>query len=111
MKLDSHQHFWQVARGDYAWMSPELTTLYRDFMPDDLEPEMRAAGVTETIVVQAAATLSESHFLCFRMGRSGDADVPFRPIHRIAYEPACGSTIAVGRKRGGLRALVVCSNA
>ena len=63
MKLDSHQHFWQIDRGDYAWMSPGLTALYRDFMPHDLEPEMRAAGVSESIVVQAAATLAESRFL------------------------------------------------
>lgn len=63
MKLDSHQHFWQVARGDYAWMSPDLTALYRDFMPADLESEMRATDVSESIVVQAAATLAESRFL------------------------------------------------
>ena len=63
MKLDSHQHFWQLARGDYAWMSPDMTALYRDFMPIDLEPMLRSVDGSETVVVQAAATVAESRFL------------------------------------------------
>ena len=61
--LDSHQHFWKVERGDYGWMSPDIGTLYRDFMPDDLRREMKRAGVTRTIVVQAAETEAETDFL------------------------------------------------
>ncbi|MFT4150663.1 MAG: amidohydrolase family protein [Paracoccaceae bacterium] len=61
--LDAHQHFWKVSRGDYGWMSPDLTTLYRDFGPDDLWPQMQAAGITQTVVVQAAETEAETDFL------------------------------------------------
>ncbi|WP_112310708.1 amidohydrolase family protein [Pseudogemmobacter bohemicus] len=61
--LDAHQHFWKVSRGDYGWMSPDLTALYRDFGPGDLEPLMRAAGITQTVLVQAAETLAETDFL------------------------------------------------
>ncbi|MDQ0455778.1 amidohydrolase family protein [Rhizobium paknamense] len=61
--LDSHQHFWKVERGDYGWLTPDLGTIYRDFMPEDLTREMRRAGITRTILVQAAATQAETDFL------------------------------------------------
>ena len=61
--LDTHQHFWQLARGDYFWMSPALGAIHRDFMPDDLAPLLRQAGVTRTILVQAADTEAETEFL------------------------------------------------
>ena len=61
--LDAHQHFWTVSRGDYGWMSPEQVALYRDFGPDDLWPQMQAAGIARTVLVQAAATEAETDFL------------------------------------------------
>lgn len=61
--FDTHHHFWKIERGDYGWMSPDLTVLYRDYMPDDLEPLLRQAGVTKTILVQAADTEAETEFL------------------------------------------------
>lgn len=61
--LDAHHHFWTVARGDYGWMTPDLTALYRDFGPDDLRPLLKAAGITQTILVQAAETEAETDFL------------------------------------------------
>ncbi len=63
MRIDSHQHFWTLSRGDYGWMSPELDPIYRDFGPDDLAPLMRAAGIDKSIVVQAADTVAETEFL------------------------------------------------
>lgn len=62
-RLDSHQHFWRLDRGDYDWMRPEYTAIYRDFTPEDLKPLLEAAGVEKTIVVQAAATVAETRFL------------------------------------------------
>lgn len=61
--LDSHQHFWKIERGDYGWMGDHVAPLLRDFMPDDLRPHLRRAGVTRTIVVQAADTEAETAFL------------------------------------------------
>ena len=61
--LDAHHHFWAVDRGDYGWLTPELTALYRDFGPDDLAPAMAAAGITRTILVQAAETEAETDYL------------------------------------------------
>jgi L-fuconolactonase len=62
-RIDSHQHFWSIARRDYGWLTPDLRPLYRDFLPDDLTPLLRAAGIERTVVVQAAPTLAETRFL------------------------------------------------
>jgi L-fuconolactonase len=61
--LDSHQHFWKVERGDYGWLTPDVGTIYRDFLPDDLRRDMSRAGITRTILVQAAETEAETDFL------------------------------------------------
>lgn len=63
MTIDAHQHFWTLTRGDYGWLTPDLTVLYRDFVPADLWPQMQAAGVSGTIAVQAADTEAETEFL------------------------------------------------
>lgn len=63
MTIDAHHHFWKVDRGDYGWMTPDLTPLLRDFDPDDLAPLNEAVGITRTILVQAAETEAETDFL------------------------------------------------
>ena len=63
MIIDAHQHFWQIARADYGWLSPALEPLYRDFMPDDLAPHLSQHGIDATILVQAAPTIAETEFL------------------------------------------------
>lgn len=63
MRIDAHQHFWELRRGDYAWLTPELTPLFRDFLPSDLAPHLADAGIDATVLVQAAATEAETHFL------------------------------------------------
>lgn len=62
-RVDSHQHFWQLSRGDYTWLTPELTVLYKDFLPEALAPELAANNVSETILVQAADNEAETDFL------------------------------------------------
>jgi L-fuconolactonase len=63
MRIDSHQHYWSLARGDYGWLTPELAPIYHDFGPDDLKPLLASAGIDRTILVQAAPTAAETHYL------------------------------------------------
>jgi L-fucono-1,5-lactonase len=63
MIIDSHQHFWQVGRFGYPWMTPELGVLYRDYLPEMLEPILKECGVAKTILVQASNSLSETDWL------------------------------------------------
>ncbi len=63
MRIDAHQHFWQLKRGDYDWLRPDLVPLYRDYLPDDLRPVIDSHNIDRTILVQAAASTKESEFL------------------------------------------------
>ncbi len=62
-RIDAHQHFWVLARGDYDWLTPELDRVYRDFLPEDLEPLLDRNGFDGTVLVQAAATVDETEFM------------------------------------------------
>ncbi len=62
-RIDAHQHFWRLARGDYAWLKPELGALYRDFEPADLAPLLARAGIAQSIAVQAAPSAAETEHL------------------------------------------------
>lgn len=63
MRIDSHQHFWRLNRGDYGWLTPELGLIHRDFGADDLRPILQRHGIDATIIVQAAPTISETEFM------------------------------------------------
>ena len=63
MRVDAHQHFWRVSRGDYGWLTPEHEALYRDFTPADLAPLLARYEIEETVLVQAAPTLKETLYL------------------------------------------------
>lgn len=62
MRIDSHQHYWRIERGDYHWM-PADGPLHRNWLPVDLAPLNLAAGIDGTIAVQAAQTVAETEFL------------------------------------------------
>jgi L-fucono-1,5-lactonase len=61
--VDAHHHVWTLARGDYGWLTPDLAPIYRDYSLKDLAPHLEAAGVTTTVLVQAAPTIAETKFL------------------------------------------------
>ena len=63
MRIDAHQHFWSLARGDYGWLTPALGAIHRDFGPADLAPLLAAHGIERTILVQAAPTQAETAYL------------------------------------------------
>jgi len=60
--IDSHQHFWDPARGDYGWLLPG-SALYRSYCPNDLGPLLEANGINGSILVQAAPTSCETDYL------------------------------------------------
>ena len=61
--IDAHQHFWQVGRFDYPWMSKDLGVLYRDYLPTDLAPILKQNGIEKTVLVQASNSISETRWL------------------------------------------------
>ncbi len=64
LRIDAHQHFWQLDRADYGWLTArEFPALFRDFLPDLLAPQLKRSGIDRTIVVQAAPSDVETAFL------------------------------------------------
>lgn len=63
IRIDAHQHYWQIARGDYDWMGPHVEPIRRDYLPADMKPFLETAGISRTVVVQAAPTIAETEFL------------------------------------------------
>jgi predicted TIM-barrel fold metal-dependent hydrolase len=59
--IDAHQHFWVYGTYQTSWMEKPpyagdtaFEPLRRSFTPADLEPQLCAAGVHRTVLVQAA---------------------------------------------------------
>lgn len=63
MNIDAHQHYWDPARGDYGWLTPDMKPLFRVFGSDDLAPLRKSVDVQKTVVVQAAPTVDETRYL------------------------------------------------
>ena len=68
--VDAHQHFWTYGTYQTSWMEvppyegdPGLQPMRRSFGPDDLVPELKAAGVDCTVTIQAADGLAENEAL------------------------------------------------
>lgn len=61
--IDAHQHFWNPARGDYAWLDDAPAMLKRIYGPKDLMPSLISNNVESTILVQAAPTVAETKYL------------------------------------------------
>ncbi len=60
MILDAHHHFWDPARADYPWLTDDLAPIRRAFTPEDLAPELAAAGVDGTVLVQTRSSVHET---------------------------------------------------
>ncbi len=79
-RLDAHQHYWRVARGDYRWLRADdaaLEPIHRDFGPADLAPLRAAHGIGTTVLVQAADSSAETDFL----------------LGLAAHEPSVGAVV------------------
>jgi L-fuconolactonase len=63
MQIDAHQHFWHPGRGDYGWMPKDDPILSRPYGPAELWPQLQAAGVEATVLVQAAPSIAETEYM------------------------------------------------
>ena len=63
MIIDSHQHFWHYQPARDAWITGDMSVIRRDFLPEDLTPELDRNGVTASVAVQASQSEEETQFL------------------------------------------------
>jgi len=65
MRVDAHQHFWRIARGDYGWMEANeaVAPIRRDVLPADIEAHLKRWKIDRTVLVQAAPTVFETEYM------------------------------------------------
>jgi L-fuconolactonase len=61
--IDAHHHLWKYNPSEYGWMDDSMTVLKQDFLPEDLEAELKGAHIAGTLVVQARQSLEETRWL------------------------------------------------
>jgi L-fuconolactonase len=62
-RIDAHHHLWRYSKKEYGWIVENMAGLARDFLPQDLEPELSSSGIHGSIAVQARQTLVETQAL------------------------------------------------
>jgi len=60
LRVDTHQHFWNLDKVAYPWLVPEFGAIYATFEPSDLEPQLKSNGVDKTVIVQAMNSYADS---------------------------------------------------
>ena len=63
MRIDAHQHFWQLGRLEYPWMPQGDSVLRQSYLPEDLEPILERNRFEGSVVVQAHHSLDETNWL------------------------------------------------
>ncbi|HMF77559.1 MAG TPA: amidohydrolase family protein [Bryobacteraceae bacterium] len=63
MRIDSHQHFWDLDRLSYPWMPPAPSPLLRNFLPQDFKPKLDRNRFDGSITVQATTQAEEAGWL------------------------------------------------
>jgi L-fuconolactonase len=54
--IDAHHHVWTLSAHDYPWLDePRYAAVRRDFGLADLRPQLSAAGVDRTVLVEAGS--------------------------------------------------------
>lgn len=62
LKIDSHQHFWKFDPVRDSWINEDMKIIQRDFLPEDLEPVLKASGFDGCITVQSDQSEIENEF-------------------------------------------------
>lgn len=65
MIIDAHHHFWDRSQPfEYGWLdTPELEAINRNFLPADLQPQLAACGISQSIFVQTQHNLEEARWV------------------------------------------------
>ena len=62
LRIDSHQHFWKYDPVRYDWIDDNMSVIQKDFLPEDLEPILKANRFDGCITVQSHQSEQENEF-------------------------------------------------
>jgi L-fuconolactonase len=60
LKIDTHQHYWNLSEVEYPWLIPDYGPIYDTFTPEQLQPQVQAAGIDKTVLVQSANSYEDT---------------------------------------------------
>ena len=60
VRIDAHQHFWDLESGRYDWPTQAEGPIFRTFGPADLAPDLIASGIDATVLVQTTDSLADT---------------------------------------------------
>lgn len=63
IKIDAHQHFWNLEKVAYPWLVPAYGPIYRTFEAPELEPQLQAAGIDKTVLVQSMDSYKDTEYM------------------------------------------------
>jgi L-fuconolactonase len=63
MRIDSHQHFWDLNKLTYPWMPPKPNVLAKNYLPTDLKPILDTNRFDGCVTVQAAQVDAEAEWM------------------------------------------------
>ena len=58
--VDAHHHYWRVDAEEQGWRTSAHGAIDRDYGPQDLHPELAAAGVEATVLMQSVDSAAEN---------------------------------------------------
>jgi len=67
--LDAHQHFWNLERVSYPWLTADYGPIFRTFEEEDLQPHLDECGVDGTVLVQSMDSLEDTDYMLEVAGR------------------------------------------
>ena len=107
MRIDAHQHFWQLAARAGAWPPPSLAAIHRDFAPHDLAPLLAAHGIAGTVLVQSLPSSADTDYLLALAEKTSFIRAVVGWTDLLAMEaPAAIARLASNRKLKGLRPML-----
>jgi L-fuconolactonase len=59
--IDCHHHFWKFGKRVHTFPHGVGNRLDRDYLPEDLRPQLKAAGVDKTILIQVLNQVDETY--------------------------------------------------
>ncbi|RAY11543.1 hypothetical protein DPM19_30035 [Actinomadura craniellae] len=61
--IDAHQHFWNLDRVAYPWLTPDQGPIHRTFEEGDLQADLDACGIDGTVLVQSADSYADTDYM------------------------------------------------
>ena len=82
--IDAHQHVWDLSRADYPWLGEDRAPINRTVPFEEVQPQLAAAGVPATVLVQAADNAEDTALMleCAELHREVVAVVAYAPLDR-----------------------------